>query len=180
VGEALIFVSQIADHVAIYDVTDLLPKHRTKRYRNRRTTKEAYVHHSGKLGRPGLAGLRNSTRYVVRYRDWPGCPYHYWLPFEKLTDEAGNLVILQAQPELRRTYHAGTGPNSRAIAICLQGNTTARPASAFQLECLGALLHWLALPSVLGHCQAPADGHAKATCPGSHAMAFLAGLQASA
>jgi len=172
------FVAHLDHGVAIYDVSNLLPQHRTKRYRDRKTTKEVYVHHSGKLGKPGLAGLRGSARYVVRYRNWPGCPYHYWIPFEELTDEAGNLVVLRAQPEIKHTYHAGKGPNQRAIAVCLQGNTSARPASTFQLQCLAALLNWFALPKVLGHCQAPPDGHPKATCPGSHAMAFLAGLQA--
>lgn len=176
--DAATFVEEIAPGTVIYNVQHLLPRNPNKHYQTREMTSEVYVHHSGKQGRPGLQGLRNSARYVVRYRGWPGCPYHYWIPFEELRDN-GKRVIFQSQPEHAHTYHAGRGPNSRSIAVCLQGNTTARPASNFQLRCLADILHWLDLPNVFGHCQAPPDGHPKATCPGSHAMAFLAGLHSA-
>lgn len=166
------------DEVAIYDVTDLLPKHRRKRYRNRQHPQEVYVHHSGRLGRPGFEGFRNSARYSVNTKGWPGTPYHYWIPYHGVRDDDGHLVVFQGQCEEARTYHAGTGPNDRAVAVCLQGNSTLRAPSAAQLTCLGALLFDYSSDKIFGHCEAPGDGHAKATCPGSHAMAFVYGVRA--
>ena len=162
-------------NVLIDDVSKLLPRHSVKRYRPRAEPSEVYVHHSGKLGKRGYQGLYNSARYVVRYRHWPGMPYHFWIPYHSVSEDDG-LVVYRAQPSHLRTYHAGRGPNRRGIAICLQGNTTTRPASTFQLECLGTLIEWLGLP-VRGHCEAPPDGHAKLSCPGTHAMSYLVGFR---
>ena len=170
------FETLLGGGVAVRDVSMLLPTHKTKKYKSRPYPTELYVHHSGRAGKQGYNGLHNSANYVVRYRDWPGCPYHYWISYDPVIDSQDNLVVFRAQPTHVRTYHAGTGPNTRGIAVCLQGNTTLRPASEFQLECLGALVNYLNLP-VCGHCEAPPDGHPKPSCPGTHAMSYLMGYR---
>lgn len=162
--------------VEIWDVSHLLPRHRSKTYRHRSPSQisEVYVHHSGKLGKPGFLGLVHSTRYVVYQRGWPGCPYHLWIPYEQ---DGGEVVVLRAQKDIVRTYHAGKGPNDRAVAICLQGNMGVREPSCGQYRALSALIDLYGLP-VLGHCEAPGDGHAKAACPGGYAMPFVKGKRA--
>jgi len=174
----------LGDGVALYDVAHLLPQHRSKRYRHRSRTavSEMYVHHSGRLGHPGYAGMHNAGRYVVNSRGWPGFPYHTWICRAPVYDSTGNAVVFRGQPDIVRTYHAGSGPNDRAVAHCLQGNTTRLPPTDFQLTCLGAVINWYREQNILpvfGHCEAGTDGHPKATCPGSHAMAFLQGVRSS-
>jgi len=165
------FERRLADGFVVYDATGLLPEHHSRAYERRSAPSEIYVHHSGRLGRPGLRGALNSARYVVSHRDWPGLPYHYWIP----RDTTGR--IYRCQQDDVRTWHAGAGPNDRGLAICLQGNTSRKPPPSNQFAALAALIDDIDLP-VAGHCEAPSDGHAKASCPGSHAMAFLEGFRA--
>ena len=183
IPDGALYEADLGSNVALYDVSFLLPVHRAKKYRARHVgaVVEQFVHHSGRLGRPGFAGMYNSARYVVNQRGWPGIAYHTWISREPVYDEAGHSVIFRGQPDTARTHHAGKGPNDRAIAHCLQGNTSRLPPSDFQLYCLGALIAWYRERDVFGiygHCEAGADGHSKATCPGSHAMAFLYGVRA--
>lgn len=161
--------------MSIYDVSALLPRHQTKRYQKRDVDHvgEVYVHHSGKLGKPGYEGLALSARYSVLTRGWPGCPYHLWIPYAP-DIESDHLVVYRANWDDVHTWHAGKGPNERGVAIALQGNTTVRPPSDDQLYCLYRLLEWYQKP-VLGHCEAGQDGHPKPSCPGTHCMTFLAG-----
>jgi hypothetical protein len=170
--------------VVIYDASRLLPRHRTKVYRTRseQSIRRIYVHHSGSLGKPGLAGLIASARYVVKERGWPGCPYHLWVPYQDLLDESGDRVVYRAQPNTARTYHAGSAPNDKGLAIALQGNLTSADMSEHQLEVLPVLIEHLAqelgitdIP--LGHFQAT-DGHVKASCPGRSGKAWLLGWKA--
>lgn len=182
IPDGALFEADLGSGVALYDMTHLLPVHSSKRYRTRATPTEVYVHHSGRLGASGFAGMLNSARYVVYHRGWPGMPYHLWIPREPVYNESGASVVFRGQPDTVRTYHAGTGPNDRAIAICLQGNTTSKVPSEFQLWCLGSAINWYREQGILpvfGHCEAGTDGHAKASCPGSHAMTFLQGVRSS-
>jgi hypothetical protein len=182
-----ILEADLGHGVALYDVSHLLPQHADKDYRSRRRSRitEQYLHHSGRLGKPGYAGLRNSARYVVRHRGWPGAPYHTWIPYEDLFDEKGRRVVFRAQPSTARTYHAGTGPNNRGVAHCVQGNTTQHPLSDQQIACLPEVLKYFAQDlnikstKLFGHFEANhrGDGHSKASCPGSHASAWLQGLR---
>lgn len=177
-----LFEADLGMGIALYDVSFLLPVHRAKKYRARHAgvIVEQYVHHSGRLGRPGFSGMYNSARYVVNSRGWPGLPYHTWISREPVYDDEGRSVVFRGQPDTARTYHAGSGPNDRAVAHCLQGNTTRLSPSVFQLQCLGALIAWYRERDVLpvfGHCEAGFDGHAKATCPGDGAMCFLRGVR---
>lgn len=172
--------------VVLYDVRDKLPTHKTKRYRSRPLEKvtQQYVHHSGRyLAGDPFIHLQVSTRYVVQKRDWPGCPYHYWHPFTDVWDEDGFRVVYRAQLDSTRTYHAGTGPNNRAVAHCLQGNTSSKGMSDTQHCTLWVALHWVAQtlgisPRPFGHCQAPGDGNAKPSCPGTEGTAWVKGFQA--
>ena len=180
IPDGAVYEADLGGGVALYDVSHLLPKHPTKRYRDRGQPTEQYVHHSGKLGRPGYAGMYNSTRYTVRARGWPGFAYTTWIPYLPVFDPAGNVCVLRGNPDTVRTYHAGSGPNTRAVSHCLQGNTTRRPLSNAQLKCLKQLLPWYIdrlQVHTYGHCEAPADGHRKATCPGTHAQTFIHGLR---
>lgn len=173
----------MAPGIALWDVTTDLPTHKEKSWRTRKIgdVTEQYLHHSGRLGAPGFEGLRNSARYSARYRDWPGTAYHFWLPYDPVYDMDDRLVVYRCNADTTRTWHAGTGPNNRGLAVCLQGNTTAAPLSDGQEMALPRLLRYnaerLDVVTVLGHYEAnyAGDGHAKPTCPGTHAVAWLVG-----
>jgi len=110
--------------VALYDVSGLLPQHKAKRYKRRalQSISQQYVHHSGALrtGDP-CQQLRSSTAYSIRTEGWPGCAYTTWQPYFDVFDGDGRRVVYRGQPSEVRTYHAGTGPNDRAVSHCLQG-----------------------------------------------------------
>jgi len=179
------FEAELGGDVALWDVTAALPRHPTKRYAKRIKVTEQYLHHSGRLGAPGFAGVYHSARYCVRHRGWPGIGYHFWIPHADTFVE-GRRVIYRVNADTTRAYHGGRGPNTRGIAICLQGNTSKYPLSDHQLRCLPQLVSYNErrllglIPLVFGHFEADrlGDGHAKATCPGSHAVSWLRGSRA--
>ena len=173
--------------VALYDVSELLPRSRAKRYRQRplEQVTQQYVHHSGALrkGDP-YRHMLGSARFAVRSRGWPGFSYHTWIPHWDDFDPEGRRIIYLGNPIGTRTYHAGTGPNDRAIAHCLQGNLSAKDMSPGQAVLLPVVLEHFAsqlgiLPTPRGHFQAPADGHAKEPCPGRAGKAWILGYQAA-
>lgn len=174
----------IAPGVALYDVAHLLPGHGGYPARDVRAINRIYVHHSGRLGRAGFEGARNSARYVVEQRGWPGAAYHYWIPYETLRDLEGRLVLLRLQPVYARCYHTGGDANTRGIGVVLQGSTTARPMSYSHVEGLEALLPWLheqmqqhsrpARQWLSWHAEADRfGGDVKPACPGRHAEQWL-------
>lgn len=185
--EALMGIGHDGRGIALYDVVDLLPTHRTKRYHPRPLDgiRTQYVHHSGALrkGDP-FNHMRGSARFVVQSRQWPGFAYTTWLPFFNVFDDDGNRVVYRGNPTELRTFHGGQGPNRKGVAHCLQGNLTARDMSETQANTLPVTLRWFAhelaiSPTPVGHFQIGPDGHAKATCPGRAGKAWVQGYQAA-
>lgn len=187
--DALRHEDRIAGGIALYDASHLMPRgrHRRKTRRPRGQRIDAvFVHHSGALGRPGLAGAMASARFVVERRGFPGPGYHLWLPREPLLDDAGRLVVLRLVPDATRAWHTGARANDRGIGVCLQGHTGRRPISPSQVELLEGLLPWASehyglpwaeLPSWLGW---HAIGHRwggrrKPACPGRSTETWLRG-----
>ena len=170
--------------VAIWNVAALLPTHKTKAYEQRLVSgiTHLFVHHSGRLGRPGFEGLLNSTRYVVQHRGFPGCAYHLWAPFGGERDEEDRLVVFRANAVATRSWHTGGALNGFGESLVLQGNTTTNGVSESQREILEAVLPYRraalvtpgVTPTLSWHSEADRHGgRAKAACPGKAAVAWL-------
>ena len=177
----------IAGGVYIDNAADKMPRHASKRFGTRRDSiRRIYVHHSGRLGKPGLEGAIASARYSVTRKTntqpngWPGPAYHLWIPYEKfIVDDM--YTIIRMNRDFTRCWHTGGPANDHGIGVVLQGNTTKRPMSDFQIECLEALLpylksvhhlpdhDWLAWHSIADQY----GGKRKPTCPGRHAQQWL-------
>ena len=73
--------ADIAEGVVLWDVSGLLPRaHRRATARPRGVQiLRLYLHNSGALGLPGVAGAVASARFVMRERGFPWWPYHFWL-----------------------------------------------------------------------------------------------------
>lgn len=188
-------LTRIAGGIVIEDICDKLPRHKIKKYRKRTSEiQRIYIHHSGRLGAPGINGPINSTRYVTTQKDptFPGAPYHYWIPWEPVynhyqTETATRVTvevcctIYRLQPDEIRCWHTGGRANSHGIGVALQGNTSTIGLSDYQVECLEALIPWLFerynldLPSSLSyHAEAGKyGGRSKAACPGSEAIEWI-------
>jgi len=182
---------------ALYDVSHLLPTHRHERYRRRHVDgiDLLVVHHSGRLSKHHQAydGMRNSARFVVTQRKnrdgtsgWPGFPYHAWIPYGEVLDDAGRRVWFRGQQDNVRSWHTG-GLNKRGWSICLQGALSKHPPSDHQLAVLADAVPWavarfgLCEDHIVGHCEADRyGGHRKDACPGTHAMSWIGGLRTSA
>ena len=180
--------AQLAGGVALYDVSHVLPVHRTERYavRDAGAIKRVYVHHSGALGAAGYAGARNSAAYSVAPRvgsvkGWPGAAYHFWICAEPLRDRDGNICVLRMNRDETRCYHTGGVCNAHGVGVVLQGNTSAAPLAESHEECLEALLPWLRRRHDLDaewlswHAESKRFGAPKnkASCPGKHAESWL-------
>ena len=181
VPESAVFEAALAGGIALWDVSELLPRRRdTKR---QGSIKRLYVHHSGRLGRSGFDGVYNSARYVVVQRKFPGPAYTFWIPYTSQWDWNGSRVVYRCNPDDVRSWHTGGDANSHGIACCLQGNTNKREISQHQIECLEALIPWcverygLELPDGLSwHSEAAKyGGRSKRACPGLSAEAWLSG-----
>lgn len=176
-------IVRIAWGVALYDVSIRLPK-RGPRTRPLSSIRRIYVHHSGRLGKPGFEGALNSTRYVMQQRTprFRCAAYHYWIPAEPVRDEASNLVLFRLVPDHVRAWHTGSRANTHGLGIALQGNTTTRELTESHVECLEALLPWLreryadqlADTWLSWHSDAGQyGGKPKKACPGKHAEQWL-------
>lgn len=168
----MIFEAQLAGGIALYDVSDVLPRHKAKNYRNRPVADivRQYHHHSGALGLPGLPGAAGAARYRIRKSGWPGHPYHFWLSYQADRDEQGRIVVYRCQPDAVLCYHTG-GLNGGGLGICWQGNLTKRPPSSDQIEAAEALIPWLIerYPGIgiSWHSEAARwGGRSKPACPG--------------
>jgi N-acetyl-anhydromuramyl-L-alanine amidase AmpD len=183
---------------ALYDVSDLLPRHPRKRYKRRDPAGVdlIIVHHSGRLSKhyQTFDGMRNAGRFVVRQRKdprdgspgWPGFPYQAWIPYGAVLDRDGRRVWFRGQTDEVRSWHTA-GLNRRGWSICLQGSLSKHAPSEFQMQTLGDAIQWIRArfgvtdpKRVIGHCDAGKHGgRNKPACPGSHAVAWLCGLSAS-
>ena len=178
----MILEEEIAGGVALYDASEDLPR-REDRYRDPDGIARLYVHHSGRLGRPGFDGVFNSARYVVVQRGFPGPAYTFWVPYAGEYDDQGRRVLYRCNPDNVRSWHTGGDANRHGVACCLQGNTNKREISPHQIECLEALIPWcverygLEMPGGLSwHSEAAKyGGRPKRACPGVSAEAWLRG-----
>jgi len=186
------FEAEIALGVALWDVTATMPQggHRRKTRRPKGAAiSGVYVHHSGSLGADGVEGAIRSAEYVVSKRDFPGGqgPYHLWLPYHPLRDDEGRMVLLRMSRDEQRTWSQGAKANDHGWSMCLQGNLTKAPISAFQVELLEAAIPWalarfgLPIAALRMHAEAgDHGGRSKATCPGESARAWLKAYRRSA
>lgn len=164
-------IIEIAGGVALADVTDLLPRHATRRWSKRtKPVSRVYFHKSGKLGAAGLQGAINSARYCVTKREyprdpknpgWAGMPYTFWIPFRPLslvdlrletnrsweTRSAGlhsmSTVVFRCQPDDLVSWHTGGNANQIGVGVCFQGNSTVDGLSENQIEIAEAIIPWL-------------------------------------
>jgi len=178
-----IFEAELAGGVHLWDASHLMPRYEPKRKQRQEIgIDRLFFHHSGALGRAGLAGALASARYVVRKRRFPGPAYTFWLPAEDLRDKSGALCVLRLNDDAERSWHTGGDANDRGVAAVFQGNTTSKPLTHSHVECAEALIPWcvnrysLTLPEgVSWHSRATIDGapRNKKACPGKHAEAWL-------
>ena len=184
--------TRLALGVHLWDASHLMPRIEAKRkQRPVKGIDRLFFHHSGALGRPGLAGALASANYVVKHRKnkagdparFPGPAYTFWIPAEDLRDSSGALCVLRLNVDSERSWHTGSKANDRGVSAVFQGNTTARPMTHSHEECAEALIPWavkrygLRLPDGLGwHSIAKeSGGRSKAACPGKGAEAWLRG-----
>ncbi len=122
-GEAKL-QAKLADGVAIYDASALLPTHATRRYgaRDPGEIRHVVVHKSGADGRPGIHGAVGMANFCVTHRGWPGAAYTYWLPRQPDLDGEGRMAVYRCNPDDVRSYHTGGAMNGRAVGVCCQGN----------------------------------------------------------
>ena len=165
---------RLAGGVELQDVSEQLPGHGWGA--RKAPVERIYLHHSGKLGRGGFAGLRASAQYSVR-KGWAGCPYHFWIPFGHGM-QSEPIVVFRANPDEAHSWHTGGAANASGIGVCLQGNLRTKEPSAYQVEALEALIPWLqerfrdTLSSdrwLSFHSESGKwGGSGKASCPGPH------------
>lgn len=186
-------VGEIAGGVHLHDVSALMPRRPSlAKTRDVEAIDRLFVHHSGALGKPGVAGAWGSANYVVNQRKnargkpahFPGPAYTLWVPAETLRDSHGAIVVLRLNADEERSWHTGARANDRGVAVVLQGNTTSQPLTWSHEECLEAVIPWcvtrygLEMPEGLSwHADAKKDGARKnkPACPGKHAEAWLRG-----
>jgi hypothetical protein len=187
VPEGAVFEVEIAGGVALYDVSNLLPKHAKLKYEKRDPAGivRVYSHHSGALGRSGYAGLLASTKYGIRdtpkKKGWPGQPYTYWYAFEPDVDAEGRIVVYRCNLDATRSYHTGKDANGHGVGVAWQGNLTKQKPSDAQVEMAEAHFPWLHARHNLSqhkpfsfHAEAGEfGGKPKPTCPGPHVTAFV-------
>jgi hypothetical protein len=169
--------------VVVHDVTDIVPKHRWKRWEIRppEDIKYAFVHHSGALGSSGLQGLLNSARFAVTYRKWVTCPYTYWIPAKPQRDSEGRYIIYRVNRDDQVTYHTGGQANHTGVSVGIQGNWWTKRPGWVTKGCLLALLGYLQGRHAFnggdwlwGHSESkPFGGSGKRTCPGPHILGWL-------
>ena len=175
----------LAGGVALYDVSDLLPRHDTRTWKRRPLTavRRFYVHHSG-MDDPhvdGFAALHVSANYSANVLGWAGTAYHVWLSRRADRDRWGRLVVYRANADDRHTWHTGLLANRHGWSIALEGNTTQQTLSSDQEEALEALIPWargefpqLARTWLSMHSEAHRwGGKRKPSCPGRHAEEWI-------
>lgn len=185
-------IVQIAGGIVLVDLTDDLPRHKTKRYRKRDVAKidRIYVHHSGRLGRPGKPGALASAGYAIKEPTektpkkvaYAGGNYHVWVPWAggiRAYQRPRDTVCYRMNADETRCAHT-YGLNPRGWSIVLQGNTTTDGMSDSQKEVLEALLPWgrerFELEGDWLGWHSIADkwgGRAKKACPGREAVEWL-------
>lgn len=177
-----IFEAEIAGGLALWDVSFLLPTGGRKYpHRDPEGITRIYIHDSGADGQHGFDGARNSARYVVEHRHWPGAAYHFWCPSWPDRDAENRMAIYRMQRDDVLCYHTG-GLNKTGIGVCVQGRLGERGGTPEQIDMLEGLLPWLRDRYRLlsdsdwlsMHSEAHRwGGHAKPSCPGPAMAAWV-------
>jgi len=117
----------------IHDIVNELPKHPTKEYKSRplESITHLVVHHTVS---PPDRSIASIAEYHVNSNGWPGIGYHFVV--------RANGEIYQTN-QLRTISHHTANQNSYSIGIALQGDFTAKPPPAKQLEAAKWLIGWL-------------------------------------
>ena len=182
------FEALLSDKVALYDVSHLLAKHKTKTYQKRdpKNIDTIILHKSGADGRAGFQGMQDCVRYVVQSREpeFPGMPYTFWLPRSPSLDAEKRFVVYRGQPDDVVSWHTGGRMNHRGVGIGVQGNydgdggaflRTPTPAQWVMVE---ALVDWLLAQHNIDLGKEPAAltghfEHGKPVCPGDAIVDWL-------
>lgn len=194
IDSAAIFEADLGNGVSLWDVSHVLPRHPTKKYKDRPDGAEidtVVTHHSGAFNGPGVTGLIGMSRWVSngpwsghRYtgpasgRDWPGCPYHYYLSHERIKDDKGRVVILRAQHDRKILNHTG-GLNVRGLGVCWEGNLShGHEPADHQYHAAESLYAWLNRDidksRYTMHSEAAVfGGRPKPSCPGPYVTKWL-------
>ena len=119
----------------INDISSKLARHASKRYPSRDTAQidSVVIHHTALS--PDIGPERISS-VLVRDRDLPGIPYHYFV--------AADGTIYQTQPLSIRTGHAQQF-SSTSVGVAFAGNFTNAIPTPEQLEAGGRLCAYLML-----------------------------------
>lgn len=184
----------IAGGILLFDVSDLLPRRQMTpkittrtgaqipRLRTADKIDRLFVHHSGRAGRAGFDGVRNSARYTFRVRGFWDPPYTFWIPRDPVRVD-GDLAFFRCNPDMIRSWHTGGRANDRGVAFAFQGNAGKQDLTASQIEIAEALIPWaadryrLAMPRALQmHSEA---GSKKPTCPGRYAAEWVRAYRAA-
>lgn len=188
-----VFEAQVAGGVALWDVTDVLPRHKTKRYGVRREpVRRLFTHHSGALGRNGYEGMAASARFVTRAkllggRGWAGFAYTFWFARVPDLDARGNLVIYRGNRDETVSNHTG-GTNHNSASVVWQGNSSKLAPSDAQIEMAEAFYPWwlerhrqtLGVEPLSFHGEAGKHGgRSKRSCPGMYVEGFLTAYRKS-
>lgn len=117
----------------ITNITDELPRHKSKHYRTRSLGQidTLVIHHSAT---PDTITARSIANYHVTTKDWPGIGYHFVI--------TSDGEILQTNTLETASYHAG-GSNNYSIGICLIGNFMDEPPPPQQINAATALIAYL-------------------------------------
>lgn len=144
------------------DITDDLPRHPTKRYKNRPASgiRQIIIHHSAtKPTSPdGRADAEAFARYHVETLGWPGIGYDYVIGLGTVWKTNTNKAV---------NYHAGAA-NAKSLGICIVGDFDLGAVPAEQWEAAIRLTKQLMgaydipLRRVIGHREIPAP----TSCPG--------------
>jgi hypothetical protein len=115
------------------DLSGELPKHRTKRYQQRKTDDVRYlvISHSAI---PGSVHPSAIARFHVDHVGWPGIGYHFYLDDEGRIYKTNELTAV--------VHHVGPW-DPVSIGICVGGNFEDTIPSPAQLESTAQLVAWL-------------------------------------
>lgn len=171
------FEAQIAGGLALWDVSDLLPRHAVKRRGRLRVTPELVVMHHTGADAPTIDGYQAAVMtatYHVRHTDWSRIGYHVHIARKADRDDEGRLVVYRTLPDALRPA-ATKGLNGRSWAIVLEGDLDEQPITEDQEEALEGLIPWYGDVTIIGHREAEAYGGkpARKSCPGRNGMRWL-------
>ena len=117
----------------IQNITDLLPRHATERYRSRARSdiKLLVIHHSAT---PANTTPESVARYHVNHWNWAGIGYHFFI--------AADGTIYQTN-ELETVSSHAASANGAGIGICFAGDFTDAVPPAAQILAGARLVAWL-------------------------------------